>query len=126
MTRSRGANTASTIAIDVGCVAAPIVWAMVRQPMSCGAFCDVAVSTAASVASPKPMRKTLRWPRRSPSLPSTGRARAEISSGREMTHAIVVSDVSKSRAISPSETVSRVTGNDVANIPARAVNRTQR
>ncbi len=82
------------------------------------------MATAVAVAAAVPNRKMRRCPRRSPSLPSSGSATAEISIGAAITHAIVVSRVPNSRAIDASDTVRIVIGKVEANIPESAASRT--
>ena len=120
---SRGV-TLKISAIAVGCVAPPSVAASVRNAISATGLQANEVATAVAVAAAVPNRKMRRCPRRSPSLPSSGSATAEISIGAAITHAIVVSRVPNSRAIDASDTVRIVIGKVEANMPESAASRT--
>ena len=84
------------------------------------------VTRAMMVAELEPRRKMRRCPLRSPSFPSIGSETAENSIGAVMTQAIVVSEVSSSRATSASETARIVNGKPFANMPESAAIRVQR
>src|SRR5581483_3420870 len=118
--RSEG-NIRLMMASDDGPSAAPMAAPSARHAMRTPTLGDSAVNAAKTDTPARLHRYTVRWPRRSPSLPAAGPNTANISSGAVTTHVTVDSVECSSVAMRGIDVARIVMVNPTENSPNRQV-----